>query len=327
MSPGSSLSEAVRGEPEPQLGGPAGRDNVKVVAEFEVIRGEAGWADDDGACPFVGDGGEEFGDVRAEPRLLGPSRALPTGPPTDEPAACRDEPRGLGEFVGIVVAQEDDPFRQAVRREHDLDLGRGSAAERGHGCGCATGEKLDEFRFGAPAFDERRGDAARRGPRPGPFEILADAAHGVVRREDEPDDRRDAGVGEFVDRRLDLRGRVLRAEGGAEMVGARSPRVPGRARPPAPRFSRRAARRHRSPSYRAWSSLAAGAGRAVGRGGCRCRRPRRRRGRSACRTPSRGRRSSSAHRSTPAAGCRVNELDHGARAPRGRSRAARRGRG
>ena len=60
---------------------------------------------------------------------------------------------------------------------------------------------------------------ARRGPRPGPFEILADAAHGVVRREDEPDDRRDAGVGELVDRRLDLRGRVLRAEGGAEMVG------------------------------------------------------------------------------------------------------------
>jgi len=51
-----------------------------------------------------------------------------------------------------------------VRREDDLDLGRGAVTERGDGRQRASGEQLDELRFRSPAFDEDRGDAPRRGP-------------------------------------------------------------------------------------------------------------------------------------------------------------------
>ena len=103
------------------------------------------------------------------------------------------------------------------------------------------------------------------------------------------------------------------------MRRARSPRVPGRAAATCAAVFSASGETPPIAVYRDLELARAGARSAVGRGGCRCRRPRRRRGRSACRTPSRGLPWSSAHCSTPG-GCRVNELDqaleHGGVGPR-----------
>ncbi len=93
-APGRRSSEAVRAKASPSSAARSRRGDVEVIAELEVVGGEAGGADDDGPGPLAGGGGEEVENVGAEPRprRSGRRSAIPSASAGDGSARRRASP-------------------------------------------------------------------------------------------------------------------------------------------------------------------------------------------------------------------------------------------
>ena len=158
------------GEGDACLRGDSARLDVEVVEDLEVVRGEAGRADHDGAHALAGQGPQPLEDVRAQPGLGRPPGALPADVPALE--ARRPRPRarrcaGAGRRRG---RRPRRPGQAGCARSRAGEARRSSgpcspsAPSDSSAAADPLGEEVDEHRVIVPVLDEAGGHAELAGP-------------------------------------------------------------------------------------------------------------------------------------------------------------------
>ena len=190
---GSAFNEAVRAKATPTSAATRSGLDIEVVEDLEVVRGETGGADDDGAHVLPGQGPQFLQDVGTEPGLRRAAGALPADLPTLEARGRCDQFSCSPQLARIRIAVGDDADRQAVGGHEEKKLaggpcGRSGRTEGGKGPAHPFGEDLYQSRIVVPLLDKGGGHLELACLRLGAGDVLPDTAPRVMGREDQSDE-------------------------------------------------------------------------------------------------------------------------------------------